>query len=64
MEIKEVLAEIQSLRDQHAAAALATPRGKKAFDYGQASGRYLAYQEMFETITNRLEEEAESDKRE
>lgn len=56
--VERILARIAELRDEHAVHALAKPRGKKGFDYGVASGRYLAFEDVRRAISVLLEEDA------
>lgn len=56
--VEDVISIVVDLQKEHAQAALARPAGKEAFDYGAASGRYLAYQTVLDAINEALEAEA------
>jgi hypothetical protein len=60
----QIVRKVIELRDGHAHAALAKPRGKDGFDYGVASGRYLAFEEVRRAIEELLEEDARNDREE
>lgn len=46
---------------QYASAALATPKGKDSFDYGVASGTFLAYEDMINFVSELVEKEAQAE---
>lgn len=49
------LDELLKLRDQHARAALETPKDKTAFGYGEAAGTYKGLALAVELIEGKIE---------
>lgn len=58
----DVLKRVIALRDGYAAAALAKPKERDAFEYGKQSGLYLGFEKVREEIARLLEEDAKSDR--
>lgn len=57
--VETILAKIVTLRDEHAVAALATPRERDSFEYGKQHGMYLGFEKVHRAITVLLEEDAQ-----
>lgn len=62
--VETVIAKLHTLKAEYAEAALENPRGKDAFDYGQACGIHMGFRLALEAIASLLDEAQKREKEE